>query len=240
MKQRKLQLEEIELPKISEEDIMKTIHHSKAIIQQLPVTKKESSSFQSLKQIILFHGWRSLFIQGALVFFLIIMAWIAFPIVDESISIVFVMLASITLSVAISYELYRVELFQMKELEYSCVYSPQRMFVWKILILSMISLIGIIVVCIYVANAYERNLLTLIYGGSIPFILLNGTALHLTQHQNTFNVFLLLCSLFILFSSNVGMLYMQAIEERGLLYLVLAILYYIGMNVWTYRKKLVL
>lgn len=237
MKQPQIQLEEIKIPKVSEDDIMETIQKSKMIMQQLPTVKKEQSLFHSIKQIIVFHGWRSLLTQGMLVLFLIMFARFTLPILDENKTIVFMMVTSVTLSVAISYELYRVELFQMKELEYSCVYSPQRMFVWKILILSMISLIGIIVVCMYIANSYEFHFMTLIYSGCIPLIILNGTALHLTQHQNTFTVFLILCMCFVLVSFVFSINYTQLLQDRGLLCLVLSVLYYIGMHIWICRRK---
>lgn len=240
MKQPQIQLEEIKIPEISEADLIQTILHSKQILQESSMVKQERSRFQSLKQIIVFHGWRSLCVQGLLVFFLLVIAWIGLPVVGKNISIAFVLVSSVTLSVAISYELYRVDLYQMKELEYTCVFSPQRLFVWKILLLSMISLIGILLLCIYTSNTYELNLLTLIYGGCIPFIILNGISLQLSHNQNAHIVFGSLCLIFLFFLPNLNELYLQAMEKHGLFYFLLAVIYFIGMNLWVSRKKAVL
>lgn len=240
MKQPQIQLEEIKIPEISEADLIQTILHSKQILQESSMVKQERSRFQSLKQIIVFHGWRSLCVQGLLVFFLLVIAWIGLPVVGKNISIAFVLVSSVTLSVAISYELYRVDLYQMKELEYTCVFSPQRLFIWKILLLSMISLIGILLLCIYTSNTYELNLLTLIYGGCIPFIILNGISLQLSHNQNAHIVFGSLCLIFLFFLPNLNELYLQAMEKHGLFYFLLAVIYFFGMNLWVSRKKAVL
>ena len=57
-------------------------------------------------------------------------------------------------------------------------YSPQRMLMWKMLLLGGISFLGILIIAVSISLQTDIHLLTLLYSGFIPFLLLNAFTLH--------------------------------------------------------------
>lgn len=69
-------------------------------------------------------------------------------------------------------------------------YSPQRMLMWKMLLLGGISFLGILIIAVSISLQTDIHLLTLLYSGCIPFLLLNAFTLHLYAHDQVLQVFL--------------------------------------------------
>ena len=190
MKKERIRLETLEIPDIPEDDIVEVITNVKELLQKRAVKKYESSILKSLRELLYVHGWKSIVLQGGLTLLVALAVWLCLPNGYKMNSVAFLSLGSSLLSVAVTVEVFRCDIYGMKELEMASPYSPQRMLMWKMLLLGGISFLGILIIAVSISLQTDIHLLTLLYSGCIPFLLLNAFTLHLYAHDQVLQVFL--------------------------------------------------
>lgn len=240
MKKEQIRLEKIEVPEIAEKDIQDVITNVKEILKQCPVKKYENRSLLILRELLYVHGWRSILLQGLLTMLVALGVWLCLPSGYKVYSVAFLSLGSSLMSVAITMEVFRCDIYGMKELEMASPYSPQRMLMWKMLLLGGISFIGILIIAISASIHSDIRLLTMLYGGCIPFLLLNTFTLHLYAHDQILQAFL---SVYVFVAGGLvllelfGMRYWIMLLERYGGQMFLAALIYCGYVLWDRRKR---
>lgn len=135
MKKERIRLETLEIPDIPEDDIVEVITNVKELLQKRAVKKYESSILKSLRELLYVHGWKSIVLQGGLTLLVALAVWLCLPNGYKMNSVAFLSLGSSLLSVAVTVEVFRCDIYGMKELEMASPYSPQRMLMWKMLLL---------------------------------------------------------------------------------------------------------
>lgn len=244
MKKTKIMLEKIEIPPISETDLIETIEHSRQILNNIQVVKKERNIGEVIKRVIFLYGWKSICLQGFLSLLILILGWIMMPSAARMFSMALLWMGGIMMSIAVSAELIRSDIYQMSELERTCEYSPQRLLIWKMGLLSFISLAGLILVAWMMASKTSINFYTLLCGGCIPFFVLTGLILQLRYHEN------LLANFILLYISTIGVLIaveinysnqiLHFLDSFGIILLVISFIYCfmssLNANKWRYGK----
>ncbi len=237
-------LEKIEIPPIWETDLIETIEHSRQILNNLQVVKKERHIGEVIKRVIFLYGWKSICLQGFLSLLVLILGWIMIPSAARMFSMALLWMGGIMMSIAVSAELIRSDIYQMSELERACEYSPQRLLIWKMGLLSFISLVGLILVAWMMASKTDINFYTLLCGGCIPFFVLTGLILQLRYHEN------LLANFVMLYISTIGVLIavemnysnqvLRFLDAFGIILLVISFIYCfistLNANKWRYGK----
>ena len=137
MKKERIRLETLEIPDIPEDDIVEVITNVKELLQKRAVKKYESSMLKSLRELLYVHGWKSIVLQGGLTLLVALAVWLCLPNGYKMNSVAFLSLGSSLLSVAATVEVFRCDIYGMKELEMASPYSPQRMLMWKMLLLGI-------------------------------------------------------------------------------------------------------
>ena len=148
MKKERIRLETLEIPDIPEDDIVEVITNVKELLQKRAVKKYESSILKSLRELLYVHGWKSIVLQGGLTLLVALAVWLCLPNGYKMNSVAFLSLGSSLLSVAVTVEVFRCDIYGMKELEMASPYSPQRMLMWKMLLRGGISFLGILIFAI--------------------------------------------------------------------------------------------
>lgn len=240
MKKEKIQLEQLDIPDILQDDILEVITNVKELLRNQPVKKHESSTFRILRELLHIHGWKSILIQAALTLLVALGVWLCLPSGYKVNSVAFLSLGSSLLSVAITVEVFRCDIYGMKELEMASPYSPQRMLMWKMLLLGGISFLGILIIAVSISLQTDIHLLTLLYSGFIPFLLLNAFTLHLYAHDQVLQVFLTVYGfaaggLVLLELFGVGY-WIGFLEQYGG-QLFLAVLVYSGYVLWDHCRR---
>lgn len=244
MKKKKVTLEKIEIPPILEADLIETIEHSRQILNNIQVVKKERNIGEVIKRVIFLYGWKSICLQGFLSLLVLILGWIMIPSAARMFSMALLWMGGIIMSIAVSAELIRSDIYQMSELERTCEYSPQRLLIWKMGLLSFISLAGLILVAWMMASKTDINFYTLLCGGCIPFFVLTGVILQLRYHEN------LLTNFVLLYISTIGVLItveinysnqiLHFLDTFGIVLLVISFIYCflssLNTNKWRYGK----
>lgn len=244
MKKKKVTLEKIEIPPILEADLIETIEHSRQILNNIQVVKKERNIGEVIKRVIFLYGWKSICLQGFLSLLVLILGWIMIPSAARMFSMALLWMGGIIMSITVSAELIRSDIYQMSELERTCEYSPQRLLIWKMGLLSFISLAGLILVAWMMASKTDINFYTLLCGGCIPFFVLTGVILQLRYHEN------LLTNFVLLYISTIGMLItveinysnqiLHFLDTFGIVLLVISFIYCffssLNTNKWRYGK----
>ena len=177
-----IKIEKIDIPPILEEDILETIQQAKIIVKELGV-KKQTNVANRLKTVLLYYGWKGILIQGTLGLLMLILCWFIIPKQDKFYSISLLLTGGIVMSICMFFEWIRSDVYSMSELEKTCPYSMQRLFLLKMLLLGSISLLGIFILSIYLASYSELKFFTLFSGGCIPFFLMTGMTLHFQMKE---------------------------------------------------------
>lgn len=240
MKKERIRLETLEIPDIPEDDIVEVITNVKELLQKRAVKKYESSILKSLRELLYVHGWKSIVLQGGLTLLVALAVWLCLPNGYKMNSVAFLSLGSSLLSVAVTVEVFRCDIYGMKELEMASPYSPQRMLMWKMLLLGGISFLGILIIAVSISLQTDIHLLTLLYSGFIPFLLLNAFTLHLYTHDQVLQVFLTVYGfaaggLVLLELFGVGY-WIGFLEQYGG-QLFLAVLVYSGYVLWDHCRR---
>ncbi|MFR5526961.1 MAG: hypothetical protein ACLTJG_18925 [[Clostridium] innocuum] len=186
MKKEQVRLETLHIPEIPEDDILEVITQVKLLLHKQPVKKHEDSLLRILRELLYVHGWKSIAVQAALILLVALGVWLCLPSGYQVNSVAFLSLGSSLLSVAITVEVFRCDIYGMKELEMASPYSPQRMLMWKMLLLGGISFVGILIIALSISMHTDIHLLTLLYSGCIPFLLLN--AFPASYHDQVYSV----------------------------------------------------
>lgn len=190
MKKESIRIEKLDIPEIEEKDILEVVTNVKEIVSRCAVRKQEPSRLMILRELLYVHGWKSIVIQAAMILFVAVSVWLCLPGGYQRNSAAFLSLGSSLMSVAITIEVFRSDIYGMKELEMASPYSPQRMLMWKMLLLGGISFLGILIIAVIAAQRSDMQMLTLLYSGCIPFLLLNAITLQLYTHNQVLQVFL--------------------------------------------------
>ncbi len=240
VKKERIRLETLEIPDIPEDDIVEVITNVKELLQKRAVKKYESSILKSLRELLYVHGWKSIVLQGGLTLLVALAVWLCLPNGYKMNSVAFLSLGSSLLSVAVTVEVFRCDIYGMKELEMASPYSPQRMLMWKMLLLGGISFLGILIIAVSISLQTDIHLLTLLYSGFIPFLLLNAFTLHLYAHDQVLQVFLTVYGfaaggLVLLELFGVGY-WIGFLEQYGG-QLFLAVLVYSGYVLWDHCRR---
>ena len=240
VKKERSRLETLEIPDIPEDDIVEVITNVKELLQKRAVKKYESSILKSLRELLYVHGWKSIVLQGGLTLLVALAVWLCLPNGYKMNSVAFLSLGSSLLSVAVTVEVFRCDIYGMKELEMASPYSPQRMLMWKMLLLGGISFLGILIIAVSISLQTDIHLLTLLYSGCIPFLLLNAFTLHLYAHDQVLQVFLTVYGfaaggLVLLELFGVGY-WIGFLEQYGG-QLFLAVLVYSGYVLWDHCRR---
>lgn len=240
MKKEKIQLEQLDIPDILQDDILEVITNVKELLRIQPVKKYESSTFRILRELLHIHGWKSILIQAALTLLVALGVWLCLPSGYKVNSVAFLSLGSSLLSVAITVEVFRCDIYGMKELEMASPYSPQRLLMWKMLLLGGISFLGILIIAVCISMHSDIRLLTLLYSGCIPFLLLNTFTLHLYIHDQVLQVFLSVYAFaagcFIVLELYQASYWMSLLERYGGQLLLIALAYSVYV-LWDRRRR---
>ncbi|WP_041139436.1 hypothetical protein [Beduini massiliensis] len=244
MKKAKLNLENIEIPPILEADIIKTIEHSKQILNNVQTVKKERNMTEVIKRVIFLYGWKSICLQGLLSLLVLVLGWILLPGAARQFSMALLWMGGIIMSIAVSAELIRSDIYQMSELERTCEYSPQRLLIWKMSLLSFISLTGLSLVSFLLASKTNLHFYTLLCGGCIPFFVLTGLILQLRNRENLLANFVLLYTLaigvLITAEINCSNQILHFLDTFGVALLVISFIYCLmnslNVNKWRHGK----
>ena len=240
VKKEQVRLETLHIPEIPEDDILEVITQVKLLLHKQPVKKHEDSLLRILRELLYVHGWKSIAVQAALILLVALGVWLCLPSGYQVNSVAFLSLGSSLLSVAITVEVFRCDIYGMKELEMASPYSPQRMLMWKMLLLGGISFLGILIIAVSISLQTDIHLLTLLYSGFIPFLLLNAFTLHLYAHDQVLQVFLTVYGfaaggLVLLELFGVGY-WIGFLEQYGG-QLFLAVLVYSGYVLWDHCRR---
>lgn len=233
-----MKLESIKIPDIPEEDLLETIQTSRQILQNK--VQKRTDHWTSIKMILWVYGWKSLLVQGAISAGLLILIWLSLPVTTQVQPVALMTCGSMVSSIAIGFEIMRTDLYEMRELETSCCFSPQRLLLWKMMILSLISVVGIAIISWVIARERNINFFTLLKGGCIPFFLLNGITLQLQMRSHEVSLFLTLYGLSLggmcLWEFQNLSEVMQIMEEHSG-WMFIAVLLYCGVLFWRQYQK---
>lgn len=243
---KKIEIERITIPDISECDVLATIQKAKQILRSTQVKKLETNIWNTMKQIMILQGWKSLCIQALVVLSMLYFAWVEADIEMQIEPYSLLIVSGAILSVTACGEVLRGDIYQMCELESACAISRQRLFIWKMLLLDISSIIGIIMISCLLANRYELEVFPLLSGGCIPFLLLNAIALQFQVYTKTFTTFLLLyasvfciflyCGLFLILYPS----FFHYMQNWASILLLLIAGYTIVLIVYQYKKELML
>lgn len=240
---KKIEIERVSIPEIAEVDILNTIQKAKQLLQSTQIKKQEKSIWKTMQQVIRLQGWRSLGIQALVVICMLYFVWIEIDIELNIAPYSLLVVSGAIMSVAACGEMLRGDIYQMWELESACAISRQRLFIWKMLLLDICSIFGIIVISFILANRYDVDFFTLMTGGCLPFLLLNAIALQFQVYIKSFSIFLCLygsalCLMFIfgfLFQSKYSFILM--LQRMGNIFLLITICYTLILIVYQYKKE---
>lgn len=240
---RRIEIETIDIPEIAERDVLDTIEKATQILRRTTVRKQETSIWKTLQQVIRLQGWRSLCIQALIILCMLYVAWIEADLEFEIVPYNLLIVSGAIMSVAACSELLRGDIYQMWELESACVISRQRLFIWKMILLDICSIFGIILISFLLANRYNLAVLPLLLGGCVPFLLMNAIALQFQIYTKTFTTFILLYGTIlciVLFSGiflnlDSSFLYLQ--QNVGSVFLLIIICYTLSLIMYQYKKE---
>lgn len=205
---KKIELEDIAIPKIAQSDIDDTIQMAKRVVRQ-HVQKKETSKWLILKEVLRLQGWKLILLQTGITLSMLIGIWLSSGIQFQELAYCFLLNTGVLFSVLIGSELVRSDYYQMQELEQTCTISPQRLFLWKLWLLGGLSLLGIVIVAASCALFHHQAFLPLVYGGCLPFFLLVSITLQMQTRKHLWQSFIVLHALSFSLLLNIEMKYLE-------------------------------
>ncbi|MGX8834835.1 hypothetical protein ACWG0P_11570 [Amedibacillus sp. YH-ame6] len=224
-------LENIEIPEISTQDILETIQYSQKIIKRNRF-KKETKFYKTFLDVFRLQVWKSFVIESVLVVCILIVAWMHIKFSLQSNTLALLMLFATMLSSVIAVEFLSSDFFGMQEVERACGIAFERLLLWKMLLLTLISIAGILVVSLYLSFYSEYNFWVLLSGGCVPFFFINALILHFFKHHHVINIFVVLYAFllslsFLMESTNIAEYIASFLERWGVFTLTLIILYWV-------------
>lgn len=240
---KKIEIERMYIPEIAEADILDTIQKAKQIVRSTQIKKQETSILKTMQQVIRLQGWRSLGIQALVVLCMLYFVWIEIDLGLDIAPYSLLIVSGAIMSIAACSEMLRGDIYQMWELESACAISRQRLFIWKMMLLDIFSIIGIVAISFILANRYDLELFSLIAGGCIPFLFLNAIALQFQVYIQSFSIFLCLygsalCLMFLLgFIFHIEPSFLYTLQRMGSIFLLITITYTFTLIVYQYKKE---
>lgn len=236
---RKLPIKPIDIPDIDPRDIQETIMQAKRLLAQRGIPKQEHHHLRIVKDILLVQGARSIWIQVLCTMGVLLLLWLQASIPHTNLHALLFVGATI-LSIAITAEVLRSDICQMRELETAALYPPERMLLGKMFLLGSISFAGILVFAITLSIRENVQIFMLLVDGLVPFLMLNALVLYFYVQRYALSIFLLLYgivfTLGLLMNSRYFPLLITALHHYGTLLLGMAVLSFLLAVVHWYRK----
>lgn len=243
-----INIENIEIPAYEEKDIIAVIRQSKELLANTNMQKKESSIFQTAKQLLFIDGWKSLSIQVFLILAGLILIWsssatiwVSSSRVSSLMSIALLSVGGTIMATVIAVEFLRNDIYGMREIEMTCNHSLQRLLVLKMLLLSILAILGIALFSYAVMLKSNIDYMTLLCGGCIPFLFMNGCTLLLHTNKNPLYILLTLyiCTfalLCVLEYSYIDKL-LHYLETWGLFFMLSLLLFNIVLMLFSKKRR---
>lgn len=240
---KEIEIERLCIPDIDESDIVDTIQKTKQIVRSTQIKKQETSIWKTMHQVIRLQGWRSLGIQAFVILCILYFVWIEMDLEIDIAPYSLLIVSGIILSIAACSEMLRGDIYQMWEMESACAISRQCLFIWKMILLDIFSIFGIVAISFILAYRYDLEFFSLISGGCIPFLLLNAIALHFQVYIQSFSIFLCLygCALFLMFllgfMFQIDPSFIHILQGMTSIFLLITIGYTLSLIVYQYKKE---
>lgn len=240
MKDEKQLLESFEMPPITEADILTTIQHSKILLKQAPLQKRETHTIRQMQQICFYHFPKIFILQVALtiLLFLAVCSTIS---KDQSQTIVSTVLVigGILFSMITSTEILRNRFYDMWETEKACSIRMEKIIGFKLSLLttSTFILFSVISILLSILNT-NANGITIITLAILPYLCITTCIVQLkdtlTSIQSLLFVYTALTLFFLL--PMIDTLYYTFIDQNNWILLMLCFFIYLFLTVIKLKK----